>query len=162
MPRKIRRCSGLNKGVQDSGAVGGINVPRCHEDTDDVGQLVRVAEVDRVCSPLDDHEQGVVHRLSSDLAQALAAGHEWVAVADDRQRGDAQGKQPVERRVPGQGAEEPQRARHAEPQVVRHGNLDQARRLPGAVADQLTHDPVQGWLCSPPAGARTARSIRSG
>jgi hypothetical protein len=44
---------------------------------------------EQACSgrPLDHDEQGVVHRLSSDLAQALAAGHEWVAVADDRSVG---------------------------------------------------------------------------
>jgi hypothetical protein len=62
-----------------------------------------VAEVDRVRGALDDDEQGVVQRLAGDLAQALAAGQERVAVADDRQRADPEGKQPVERRVLGGG-----------------------------------------------------------
>jgi hypothetical protein len=54
--------------------------PVGHEETDDIGQLVRVAEVDRVLGALDDDEQRVVHRLPGDLPQALAAGHERVAL----------------------------------------------------------------------------------
>ena len=136
------------------------DLPVGHEQADDVGQLVRVAEVDRVRGALDDDEQGVVDRLPGDLAQPFAARHERVAVADDRQRRDPEGEEPVEGGVLGQGPEQPQRARHPEPQVIRYRDGDQARGLPGTVADQLAHGAVQRLVVQPSRRRHEHRALQ--
>jgi hypothetical protein len=134
-----------------------------HEEADDIGQLARVAEVDRVGGALQHHQQYVVVGPAGDLLDPGRTWHQRIPVTQHDQRRDPQLQQPGERQVLGERAEHPYRAGHAEPQVIRHRHRHEpvGSRMPSR-ANCWTARGI-GWLCKPPAGeTSTAWSSRSG
>jgi hypothetical protein len=85
-----------------------------HELSDDVGQLAWVREIDRVGRSVNGDEDDAVFYLFRDFLDACWTRHQRVATAGNHQRWHIQGKQPVQRWIPHERPEHPERAGNAE------------------------------------------------
>ena len=77
-------------GVIDDRLVG-------HEQSNDIGQLAWVREIDGVSRAIDHDEEAVVFGLTGHLVDARRARHQRVAGSGDNQRWLVQSEQPVQR-----------------------------------------------------------------
>ena len=130
-------CIARRVGIVDDGLVG-------HEQSDDVGQLSGMREVDGVSRSVDDDEdrRGAPADLATSWMRA-GPGNNGSRLPANDQRRHVQGKQPVQRRILGERPEHSECARNAESQIVRDRHAQQPDRFPDTVVAELPYRPRQ-------------------
>ena len=90
-----------------------------HEQSDHVGQLSGMGEVDRVGRPVDDNKNAMVFLLTGDLLDARWTWEQRIPTSGNDQRWLVQGQQTIQSWILHQRSEHSEGARNAKSQVVR-------------------------------------------
>ena len=99
-------------GVVDDGLVR-------HEESNYVGQLPRMGEIDGVSRPIDHDEDAVVFRLTGHFVDARRTREQWVPAPGNDERWFVSSEQPVQRWILRERPEHAEGARNAESQIIR-------------------------------------------